>query len=68
MFEQAKRSAEEGGKYGFDGPTKVKEVNLVGKGETPKPVYIAKLLALSLEFQDCFAWTYKDMKGVPPKR
>lgn len=40
LFEQAKRSDEEGDKYGYDGTAKVKKPNLVEDGEGPKPVYI----------------------------
>ena len=54
---------------------KVKEVNLALEGETPKPIFILvdltskeeqQLVLLLKECQDCFAWSYEDMKGVLP--
>ena len=56
----------------YEGPAKVKEVNIVTKVETPKPnVDLAiekeqQLVPLLKEYQDCFAWLYEDMKGIPP--
>jgi hypothetical protein len=32
--------------------------------ETDKVLELEKLLK---EFKDVFAWTYKDLKGIPPK-
>lgn len=60
----------------YKGPIKVKELNLAEKGETPKPMLISldltpkeeQLLVLLLkEYNDCFAWSYEYMKGVPPE-
>ena len=48
----------------YEGPTKVKEVNLAGPGETPKPVFVSvdlskeeesDLITLLKEYKDCFA-------------
>ncbi|MCO5599275.1 hypothetical protein L7F22_053376 [Adiantum nelumboides] len=59
----------------YDGPTIVKEIELAEPGEESKPVFIvqdlteveeAVLKELLKEFKDIFAWTYHDMKGVPP--
>ena len=45
-------------------------------GETPKPVFVSvdlnkeeesDLITLLKEYKDCFAWSYEDMKGVPPE-
>ena len=47
-----------------EGPTKVKEVNLAGPGETPKPIFVSvdlsqeeesDLITLLKEYKDCFA-------------
>ena len=44
--------------------------------ETPKPIFVSMdlsneeesdLITLLKEYKDCFAWSYEDMKGVPPK-
>ena len=59
----------------YDGPVVVKEIELAKPGEESKPVFIAQdltpveeeaLKMLLKEFRDIFAWTYHDMKGVPP--
>ena len=76
VFDKAQRKPSEGSNTGYDGPAEVKEVDLADEQEEPKPVFIAtylshlevqELLALLREFRDCFAWTYKDMQGVPPE-
>ena len=63
-------------KKNYEGPAKVKEVNLAAPGETPKPVFVlvdlskeeeSDLITLLKEYKDCFAWSYKDMKAVPPE-
>ena len=60
----------------YEGPTKVKEVNLAGLRETPKLVFVSvdltkegesDLITLLKEYKDCFVWSYEDMKGVLPK-
>ena len=60
----------------YEGPVKVKEVNLAGLGETPKPVFVSvdltkekesDLITLLREYEDFFAWSYEDMKAVPPE-
>ena len=60
----------------YEGPTKVKEVNIATKRETPKPVFISidlkveeeqQLVLLLKEYRDCFASSYEDMKGIPPE-
>ena len=57
----------------YEGPSKVKEVNLAKPRETPKPVLVSidlineeegDLIALLKEYKDCLAWPYDDMKGV----
>ncbi|MCO5561498.1 hypothetical protein L7F22_015119 [Adiantum nelumboides] len=59
----------------YDGPAIVKEIELAEPGEESKPVFIAQDLTeveeavlkdILKEFKDIFAWTYHDMKGVPP--
>ena len=63
--EKAKRIVDtyDDGVYG--GPTKVKEVNLVGSGETPKPVFVSvdltkeeegDLIALLKEYKDYYGY------------
>ena len=48
----------------YEGPTKVKEVNLAGPGETPKSVFVSvdltkeeegNLITSLKEYKDCFA-------------
>jgi hypothetical protein len=34
---------------------------------TLEPVVIDQLIVLLKEFKDLFAWTYKDLKGIPLK-
>ena len=60
----------------YEGLAKVKEVNLAAPGETPKPIFVSvdlskeeesDLITLLKEYKDCFAWSYEDMKGVPPE-
>ncbi|XP_050222502.1 uncharacterized protein LOC126672591 [Mercurialis annua] len=50
------------------------EINL-GTDESPKPIYInagldegfrEQLVALLIEFRDCFAWSYDEMSGLDP--
>ena len=76
LCEKAKRSPSEYNISGYEGPAEVKEVDLSSLGQDPKPLFIATdlshleekdLLILLREFRDCFAWTYKDMPGVPPR-
>ena len=49
---------------------------MAGLGETPKLVFVlvdlikekeSDLIALLKKYKDCFAWSYEDMKGVPPE-
>ena len=75
VFDKSQRKLSEGSNTGYDGPpAEVKEVDLADEQEDPKPVFIAtdlshleeqEVLTLLREFRDCFAWTYKDMQGVP---
>ena len=74
--EKAKRIADTYDDGVYEGPAKVKEVNLAAPGETPKPVFVSvdlskeeesDLITLLKEYKDCFAWSYEDMKGVPPE-
>ena len=60
----------------IEGPAKVKEVNLVGKGKKPQLVFIAddltedeetSLVALLQEYIDMFAWSLDELKGVDPR-
>ena len=60
----------------YEGPPLTKEINLAKPGEEPRPIFISdqlsledeeKLISLIKANEDCFAWTYKDMKGVPPE-
>ncbi len=32
-----------------------------------EPIISMKLVKLLKEFKDIFVWTYKDLKGIPPK-
>ncbi|XP_050229217.1 uncharacterized protein LOC126678356 [Mercurialis annua] len=61
-----------------DDPSQVQddllEINL-GTDESPKPIYInagldegfrKQLVALLIEFRDCFAWSYDEMSGLDP--
>jgi hypothetical protein len=32
-----------------------------------EPIVNYQLIELLKEFKDIFAWTYKDLKGIPPK-
>ncbi|MCO5598976.1 hypothetical protein L7F22_053075 [Adiantum nelumboides] len=59
----------------YDGPKKVKKIDLAEPGEEPKPAYIAtdltkeeeKFLTATLkQYKVVFAWSYKDLKGVDP--
>jgi hypothetical protein len=34
---------------------------------TLEPVVTNQLIKLLKEFKDIFAWTYKELKGIPPK-
>ena len=60
----------------YEGSAKVKEVNIAPNGETPKLAFISvdltieerqQLVLLIKEYQDCFACSYDDMKGIPPE-
>ena len=57
----------------YDGPARTKEIDLALEGETSKPIFIGehlteeesdKLRALLMEYRDCFAWSYEDLKGI----
>ena len=57
----------------YEGPKEAKKINLAGRGEDAKPIYIAidlepneeqSLIEILREFKDVFAWPYKDLKGV----
>ena len=57
----------------YDGPARTKEIDLALEGEKSKPVFIGehlteeeseKLKALLMEYRDCFAWSYEDLKGI----
>ena len=57
----------------YDGSTRTREIDLALKRETSKPVFIGehltkeesdKLKALLMEYRDCFAWSYEDLKGI----
>ena len=57
----------------YDGPTRTRMINLSQEGETNKPIYIGehlieeeseKLKQLLVEYRDCFAWSYEDLKGI----
>ena len=57
----------------YDGPARTKEIDLALEGETSKPVFIGehlieeeseKLRELLMEYKDCFAWSYADLKGI----
>nr|XP_027100429.1 uncharacterized protein LOC113719420 [Coffea arabica] len=70
--EDAPLELEEGVKVTVDD---LKEINL-GTSEDPRPIYISALLNLDeekayierfREYQDIFAWTYKEMPGLDPK-
>ena len=60
--------------YGvYDGPARTKEIDLALEGETSEPIFIRehlteeesdKLIALFMEYRDCFAWSYGDLKGI----
>jgi len=58
----------------FDGPTRTKEINLADEGNLEKVVFIGETLTkeesekhwlLLKEYRDFFAWSYKDLKGIP---
>ena len=74
-YTKAQRTPTNGSNGVYDGPAVVKEIELAELGEDSKPVFIAQdltpveeeaLKMLLKEFRDIFAWTYHDMKGVPP--
>ena len=57
----------------YDGLATTREIDLALEGETSKPVFIGehlteeesdKLKALIMEYRDCFAWSYEDLKGI----
>ena len=57
----------------YDGPARTKEINLADEGEPDKLVSIGehlteeeseKLRQLLMEYRDCFAWSYQDLKGI----
>ena len=67
--EKAKRIADTYDDGVYEGPAKVKEVNLATPGETPKPVFVSvdlskeeegDLITLLKEYKDCFAWSYEE--------
>ncbi|MCO5607503.1 hypothetical protein L7F22_061699 [Adiantum nelumboides] len=75
VYTKAQRTPISGSSGVYDGPAIVKEIELAEPGEESKPVFIAQdlteveeavLKELLKEFKDIFAWTYHDMKGVPP--
>jgi hypothetical protein len=39
----------------------------VKKNTILEPIVTDQLIELLKEFKDVFAWTYKDLKGIPPK-
>jgi hypothetical protein len=60
----------------YEGPAKTRMIDLSRAGEDEKPVYIGEnltteeekeLQALLTHYRDCFAWTYDEMKGIPPE-
>ncbi|MCO5551478.1 hypothetical protein L7F22_004982 [Adiantum nelumboides] len=75
VYTKAQRTPINGSSGVYDGPAIVKEIELAEPGEESKPMFIAQgltkveeavLKELLKEFKDVFAWTYHDMKGVPP--
>ncbi|MCO5602784.1 hypothetical protein L7F22_056922 [Adiantum nelumboides] len=75
VYTKAQRTPINGSSGVYDGPAIVKEIELAEPGEESKPVFIAQdltemeeavLKELLKEFKDIFAWTYHDMKGIPP--
>lgn len=57
----------------YDGPSRTREIDLTQEGETSKLVFIGehlveeesgKLKQLLVEYRDCFAWSYEDLKGI----
>ena len=71
FYEKAKRIADTYDDGVYEGPAKVKEVNLARLGETPKPLFVSMdltkeeeggLIALLKEYKDCFAWSYKEWR------
>ncbi|MCO5547400.1 hypothetical protein L7F22_000848 [Adiantum nelumboides] len=61
----------------YKGPENAKNIDLAEPGEELRPAYIANdlseeeeelLLSLLKKYQDVFAWFYKDLKGVDPKK
>ncbi|XP_074270805.1 uncharacterized protein LOC141594703 [Silene latifolia] len=70
--DEAPETLEDGGQSIVD---ELKELNL-GTTEDPHPVYVSALLTkeeeeeyykLLVEYQDVFAWSYKEMPGLGPK-
>ncbi|MCO5576707.1 hypothetical protein L7F22_030522 [Adiantum nelumboides] len=75
VYTKSQRTHINGSSGVYYGPAIVKEIELVEPGEESKHVFIAQdlieieeavLKELLKEFKDIFAWTYHDMKGVPP--
>ncbi|KAI5071385.1 hypothetical protein GOP47_0013636 [Adiantum capillus-veneris] len=75
VYAKAQQIPTNGSSGVYDGPAVVKEIELAEPGEEFKPVFIAQdltktkeavLKELLKEYKDIFAWTYHDMKGVPP--
>ncbi|MCO5596986.1 hypothetical protein L7F22_051058 [Adiantum nelumboides] len=75
VYTKAQRTPINGSSGVYDGPAIVKEIELADPGAESKPVFITQdlteveevvLKELLKEFKDIFAWTYHDMKGVPP--
>ncbi|MCO5609287.1 hypothetical protein L7F22_063513 [Adiantum nelumboides] len=75
VYNKAQRTPINGSSGVYDGPAIVKEIELAEPDEESKSVFIAQdlteieeavLKELLKELKDIFAWTYHDMKGVPP--
>jgi hypothetical protein len=43
------------------------ELQMVKVNSNLKPKKVLELEELLWEYNDVFAWTYKDLKGIPPK-
>jgi hypothetical protein len=58
--------------YGFTSANELEEVD-IGSGDKPRPTFVSKkldpslrepMIALLMEYSDCFAWDYKEMPGL----
>jgi hypothetical protein len=58
--------------YGFTSANELEEVN-IGPGDKPRPTFVSKkldpslrepVIALLMEYSDCFAWDYTEMPGL----